>query len=327
MTSFLELGLVNADRSVMRMLPPEIAFRYHALPVATDGNFITVAMTDPEDQHASKVIQEIIDRPICFIHADPGLIDSQLQHLWPASAPHPRILTWFPKQAGHLEPFIEYLVELLDANLDRIDLPTDQPDSIKKLGVVINKSRPDLLLFQAHHPARVMRRILKETIDNNVSVLSSFLAVPPLPHWPIQKLLFILPDAKTRSDLAVGWTEKLAEPGKSQVTVLPVLPPVPLFLKSFLHHNLNGILTGNDQLGMKLRQIANRFKGKSIQGFYKLREGDPVTQIRNEVFTSQPDLIIMPSCLHPGCNTWLYEDLPGLLLKSISTPLLLTSEI
>ena len=52
MASFLELGLVKSYKSVMRLIPPEIAYRYHALPVATDGNMITVAMAVPEDSQA-----------------------------------------------------------------------------------------------------------------------------------------------------------------------------------------------------------------------------------------------------------------------------------
>ena len=124
----------------------------------------------------------------------------------------------------------------------------------------------------------------------------------------------------------MSWTEKLAGPGKIEVTVLPVLPPVPLCYGSFLHHNLDAILAGSDQMGIKMHQVANRFTGENIQGVYKLREGDPVTQIRDEIYTSQPDLIIMPSCLTQRCNTWLNADLPGMLFKTLTIPMLLTSE-
>lgn len=323
MATFLELGLLSADSSVMRLLPPDLAFRYHALPVATDGNHITVAMAEPEDQRASKAIQEVIDRPICFIHADPGLIDSQLHHLWPASAPHPRLLTWLSEESPQVNSFIKYLAGLLEADLDRA---AGKLGSIQELGGTISAHHPDLLIFQDSHPSRVMRRILKEITRDEAAQLSSFLVVSSKPFWPIKKLLLILPDSKTGSDLAVSWTEKIAGPGNIQVTILPVLPPVPLCYGSFLRHNLDAILTGNDQLGIKMRQIANRLTGEQIQGVYKLREGDPVTQIRDEITTSQPDLIIMPSCLHPECNTWLNADLPGMLFKTLTIPMLLTSE-
>lgn len=326
MTTFLEIGLLNADSSVMRLLPPEIAYRYQALPVAADGDYITVAMAEPEDQQASKAIQELIDHPICFIHADPGLIENQLHHLWPTSAPHPRLLSWFPEKDDLLESYTRYLAELMDAALEGSKLPANESGSLKELRGIIQEHQPDLLVFQASHPSRVMRSILRETSDREVPQPSSYLAVPPRPIWPIKKILLVLPDSTTGSDLAVGWTEKLARPGKIEVTVLPVLPPVPLCYGSFLHHNLDGILTGTDQLGVKMRQIANRFTGENIQGVYKLREGDPVTQIRDEIYASQPDLIIMPSCLKGGCKTWLNADLPSMLFKTLTTPMLLTSE-
>lgn len=326
MATFLEIGLINADSSVMRLLPPEIAYRYHALPVATDGDRITVAMAEPEDRQASQAIQEIINRPICFIHADPGLIDNQLHHLWPTSAPHPRVLAWFPNQDDSLVSFTSYLAGILDADLeDSISFPNES-GSFKALSGVIRERQPDLLVFQSSHPSSVMRRLLRETADQETPQLSSFLAVPPRPIWPIKKILLVLPDSKTRSDLAVGWTEKLAGPGKIEVTVLPVLPPVPLCYGSFLHHNLESILVGNDQLGIKMRQIGNRFKGENIQGVYKIRDGDPVTQIRDEIYASQPDLIIMPSRFHPGCKTWLNADLPSMLFKTLTTPMLFTTE-
>ena len=326
MATFLELGLINADSSVMRLLPPEIAFQYHALPVATDGNHITVAMAEPEDQQASKAIQAAIDRPICFIHADPGLIDRQLHHLWPVNTPHPLLLTWFPEGATLIDPFINNLADMLNADLDNIVLPPDESDSIKYLGGVISDRQPDLLIFRASQASRVLRRILKETMQKGVIRLSSFLAVPPSPVWPIRKLLFVLPDNKTRFDLAAGWTEKLAGPSNIQVTILPVLPPIPLCYGSFLRHNLNAILAGKDQLGLKMRQIADRLAGENIQGAYKLREGDPLTQIENEINASQPDLIIMPFCFHSGCKTWLNADLPRMLFKTLNIPMLFTSE-
>ena len=326
MATFLEFNLANADSSVMRLLPPEIAYRYRALPVATDGNTITVAMAEPNDLLASQAIQAVINRPICFIHADSGLIDIQLHHLWPTSAPHPRLLTWFPERSTPSEQFIGYLSGLLGAKTDAVDLPIDQPASIKSLGAVISERHADLLVFQPPHPSRLMRQIRKETTYNKVCDQFSFLVLPARPIWPLKNILLILPDSKIKSDLAVSWTEKIAQPAKGKVTVMPLLPNVPLMYGSFLQHSIDEILAGNDQLGGKLRQIADRFTGMGIQGVYKLRDGDPEIQIRDEIVSSQTDMIIIPSCYRSGCPTWLNADLQGMLLKTLTIPMLLTYE-
>ena len=254
------------------------------------------------------------------------MIDSQLDHLWLDSAYHPRLVTCIPERSAPIDSYLRYLAELLDANLDGIGLPMDQADSIKTMAAIISEHRPDLLVLQAQHPSRIIRSILKETTHNKVTDLSSFLVLPSRPIFPIKKILLILPDSKIRFELATGWTEKLSKPAEAQVTVLPVLPCVPLIYGSFLQHDLDAILAGNDQLGKKLRQIANRFTSENIKGVYKLRDGNPGTQIREEIVTSQPDLIIMPSCVHPGCNRWLNEDLPASLFKTLPVPMLLTSE-
>lgn len=325
MATYLELGLVNADSSLMRLLPPQIAYRYHALPVGTDGKHIAVAMAEPDDPQASQAIQEVIGRPLCLIHADRALIDRQLHHLWPGSAPQTRLLTWFPERSAALELFSGYLSEQLGAVHEAINMPADSPDPINTLKAAISDHRPDLLVFQARHPSRVMRQILKPGTHNKITRLSSFLALPARPIWPLKNILLILPDSKIKLDLAVSWTEKIAQPTKSKVTVLPVLPNIPLMYGSFLYHSIDAILAGNDQLGGKLRQIAVRFTGMGIQGVYKLRYGDPEMQIKDEIVSSQADMIIMPSCLRPGCNSWLNADLPGNLIKSLTIPMLLTS--
>jgi hypothetical protein len=102
-----------------------------------------------------------------------------------------------------------------------------------------------------------------------------------------------------------------------------VLPPIPQWYGSFLRHDLEDVLTGNDPLGIKLRAISRQFNENDIIGVYKLREGEALSQVREEIFSSHPDLIIIPELRHkPDC--WMAEDLGSMLFKSISTPLLLT---
>ncbi|MGB2964542.1 MAG: hypothetical protein WBB69_11220 [Anaerolineales bacterium] len=41
---FLHLDFIKIDHQLMRQLPPEVAYRYQALPIATDGRQITIAI-------------------------------------------------------------------------------------------------------------------------------------------------------------------------------------------------------------------------------------------------------------------------------------------
>ncbi len=59
-----------------------IALRYHALPVATDGNQITIAMASPEDIAAANAVASAVNLPIYLVQADQKKIDQWLSKIW-----------------------------------------------------------------------------------------------------------------------------------------------------------------------------------------------------------------------------------------------------
>ena len=52
-TAYLTLDELTADRELARRLPPDLAWRYHALPLAEDNGRVTVAMADPDDDRGA----------------------------------------------------------------------------------------------------------------------------------------------------------------------------------------------------------------------------------------------------------------------------------
>ena len=56
----LSLSHLQANPQVAHMLPSELAYRYHALPVAMDGERLTVAMAHPEDEMACQALQAVL---------------------------------------------------------------------------------------------------------------------------------------------------------------------------------------------------------------------------------------------------------------------------
>jgi hypothetical protein len=321
MQNILQLGLFDRNISVMRLLPPEIAFRFHALPIATDGQSITVAMASPDDPQALAAIQAVIDVPMCVIQADGQEIDQQLAQLWSPLQGRPRLLAWVAGDESQTHmAFCSYLAELLSADLEFLDLPGTN-SSLEDVAHSILDDQPDLFLYSSCQPAQMTKRLICKTARKAQAL--SYLIVPPQPIWPITKILLVLPDCGQGADLAITWAGKLAQGNHIQVTVLPVLPPIPQWYGSFLRHDLEDVLTGNDPLGIKLRAISRQFNENDVIGVYKLREGEALSQVREEIFSSHPDLIIIPELRHkPDC--WMAEDLGSMLFKSISTPLLLT---
>lgn len=321
----LKFDSLEWNSSVMRMLPPEIAFRYHALPIATDGQQVTVAVAPSDNQQALNAIRQVIDAPVCFIQADPLEIDLMLSQLWPSASPPLRLLAWTTGQ----EPasFLEYthnLARFLNMDLEQTSIPY-HGNSLQDLTAEVQRSSPDLFLFSSCHPSRTLSRLVSSL--STVGRELSYLKVPLEPVWPIFRILLVLDEMNVETDRAILWASRLACNDQIQVTVLPILPPLPLFYGGFLKHNLEDILTGSDPLGQKLQEISRHFQDNHVLGVYKFRDGDPISQIREEIFASDPDLLIFPSRFRKGMKNWLAEGLGSMLFKSSSKPLLMTIDI
>ena len=308
------------------MLPREIAYRYHALPVATDGKKVTVAMAAPDDQVASCAIQSILDSPVCLIQADEEDINHHLDQVWPQNPTVMKFLFW-PLTAESNRSFniAKGIARSLLANLVRIDCPGNGQDSIIGLRKAIHQEKPDLLIVEANHPSRLCRELSSRKEKKGVALLPDLLILPSDPNLPINKLLLVLPDSGSGSDKAASWVIRFSESSMVDVTILPILPPVPLCYGSFLQHNLASLLAGSDTLGLNMRSITNQFSRENISANFKLREGNPFNQVRDEISLSDPDLIILPSSPHKGREFLFGTDLAGMLFKSISKPILITN--
>ncbi len=320
MDTVLQSGFYGQNMTVMRLLPPEIAFRYHALPIATDGRSVTVALAASSDQQALEAIQQVLDTPVCFVQADRFEIDRRLSQLWLPKSSQTQLLAWI---SGH-EPdsfsmYAKDLAGLLDAELELIRIPLNHT-CLQNLTANIQFFKPDLFLYSSCHPSRIIKSLMN-SISSEIPEFTC-LKVPTVSPWPISRILLVLPELEGGTDLAISWAGRLAWSTQALVTVLPVLPPLPLFYGSFLRHNLEEILTGNDPLGRRLQEISSQFREKEIIGIYRLRDGDPLYQVREEVLASDPDLIVIPAHLGKGKINWMTEDLGSILFKSSLKPLL-----
>jgi len=327
---YLQLDCIHTDQNLMKLLPSEIAYRYHALPVASDGNQITVAMASPEDLTASIAVSSAIGAPICLVKADPKEIYQRLDELWQQNPePKLRILHWSPTSttAVALDPFTQSLVELLDADLIQVGIPWKGVKSFKDLISVTDQIRPDLTILQSNNPSNLKRILLNKTIHKHIGRLPAVLIIPQTPRWPLEKILLVLPDGDSEDKSAIHWTIQIARSGQSAVTVLPLLPPVPIFYGSFIQYSTKALLTADDPMGQKMRVIGERFKADAINGSFKLRDGEPLDQLSCELLATNPDLVIFASTPHSCLRRWMTGDLFAPLMERTNRPLLISNNI
>lgn len=188
------------------------------------------------------------------------------------------------------------------------------------------QEEPDLLIFEADHPSKLCRELSGWKENDLETGHPDLLILPPEPTLPIKKLLVVLPDNGSGCEKAGSWIIRLSQSRRIDVTILPVLPPIPLCYGTFLRHNLAALLAGSDDLGKNLRLLSSRISRENVTANYKLREGEAINQIRNEISTLDPDLIIMPSGPQQGWASWFCSDLAGVLFKWMTKPILILNQ-
>ncbi|MBC8497122.1 MAG: hypothetical protein ISS57_07705 [Anaerolineales bacterium] len=322
---YLRLDRIKTDPQLMRLLPPEVALHYHALPVATDGSRITIAMASPEDLAASAAVSSAINAPICLVQADPKEIDQRLAEIWLQNpTPRLRLLLWSPTMtaAVRLQPYAQALAKLLDADLEQADFPWQGVQSFAELNHAADQVRADLIISQAPSSSLLKQVLLDSATQKLIDRLPASVIIAHNPRWPLAKILLALPDGDAANDPAIDWAVQLARSSHARVTVLPLL-----MYGTFIQHSLQVLLEANDPMGQKMRGIARRFTEDEIKGAFKLRDGVPQDQLRQEILASDPDLVIIAAEPQDCLWCWIAGELVSPLLAWANRPVLISKNV
>jgi len=325
--AYLHLDCINVDPQVMRLLPAEVAHHYHALPIATDGNRITVAMVSPEDTIASAAVSSAVNAPVCFVQADRKEIDQRLAEIWPQNTkPRLRLLVWIPTVEIDpiLLPYVQALADLLNADIKQVSITWR---GAKTFDLVISEAahfHPDLVIFYIPTPPLMKQLIIDFALNRLIDQLSASILVVKSTRWPLQRILLAIRDGNDPDESAVDWVTRLAHSSHAAVTVLPLIPPVPKMYGSLIRYNPSSLLTSNDPLGKKMRRIAQRLTIEEVEGIFKIRDGPPLEQLRNEVIDGNTDLVVLEAEPQNYLWRWLFGELVNNLYVWLDRPLLIT---
>jgi hypothetical protein len=85
---FIDLSRTNIDPDIARLLPPAVAWRYLAVPIAERDDRIVVAIADSANEQVLEDIAVVLDRELRPVVATPSdIIHAIREHLGPADAP------------------------------------------------------------------------------------------------------------------------------------------------------------------------------------------------------------------------------------------------
>lgn len=293
----LSLDELRADPNLARLLPPEVAYRFHALPVAEQGGRITVVMADPEDGEALSAIASLLGCEPCVVQGDRETIDASLARIWGRALPDALKLlmcTDGRPPAGSLGAYARSLGQLLHAEVEH----TSCGGGLETLAGQPGEPVADLLLIgEAGSPA--IRSWL--AAGDSRRRLPAALLVAHRPRWPLARILLIV-RAEESDDAAADWVLRLAVPAGSAVSVLAVVPPLatlhggrrPTTMeRAWNRQGLPALLSTGTPLGHELQRVVRQLEEQGIRSSLRLRQGPPEWQIRRELADEDHDLVVM----------------------------------
>ena len=307
-TAYLAHDQLAIEPELARRLPFDLAWRYHALPLAEDRGRVTVAMANPDDAQARDAVLAALGPESCVVRGDPLTIDAQLAEVW-GDAARRRLklqVCAFPDPLpDELWNYAQALGALLGAHLGRMTTAGEVNALTKEAG----RADCDLVIFgKGSHP--LIRRLLSRSIAEGA--LSSQQSDVPFavlaaqePRWPLERILLVL-CGESADNVAVDWALRLACPSTAAVTVLAVVPPVPAMYHglSRMEQTLRSLLTTDTALGCQMHQVARRLVESKVDGTLRLRQGAPDQQICREMVEGDHDLVVLAT---KPCRWWLRQ--------------------
>lgn len=326
----LQLNKLTTRLGLAQLLPPEVAFRYHALPVAEQDGCITVAMANPDDSEAREVIATALGTAAFMVGGDSEAIDTLLAEIWPELSPATSHLLVYnnpldcdesAEPVDQVWDFAVALSDLLESRHSYFDpgAPlSDSEQAIRALLAEVARIGCNLVIIPAtvHSPFRwltfgsIERRIV-ETIPTSVLVVRK-------PRWPLKKVLLVARCEET-DEAGARWAIRLARASGAHVTILPIMPPLPALYQV----GLEELLTPNTVSGSQLRQLARQMEQWDIASTLCVRQGDPDWQIREEATENDYDLIVISAERSGRLQRLLLGELVGPLLSWLDRPVLI----
>lgn len=326
-TAYLTLDDLTADPALVRRLPPDLAWRCHALPLAEDNGRVTVVMADPDDIEAREAVVAALGPRVCVVKGSALAIDAQLTEIWGNNG-HSRLklkVCAMPDPLpGELWDYAQALGVSLGARLGCLST-VEEVDALTKEG---GRAHCDLAIF-GKHCQPLIRALLSHSVADDGQARQQravpfAVLVAQRPRWPLERILLVLCGGSADSG-TVDWALRLAQPGSAIVTALAVVPPVPAMYRGLSRMELGvaELLATDTPLGRQMHQVARRLAECQVDSILRLRQGAPDQQIYREVVEGDYDLIVMAT---KPCRWWLRQlkgDTICSLLSWVDRPLLL----
>jgi nucleotide-binding universal stress UspA family protein len=333
---YLEYKNITYNPCLAKRLPPEVAFRFHALPVAEENNKITVAMANPENEEAKVGVLKALGKTAHVVRADSREIDYILSELWPEYHQHLcSLVVWEYSQdlngegESNIEDncVIEYatdLGQLIKADVKHFKKTAVTKENIDSLNREISRRGYELIVAGSEQQAKRYRNFFDVDGNKVARLLTTSVLLVRQPRWPIHQILLI-PLFNENDDIAANWIIRLARPCGAFVTVLSIFPNIPVAYRvgSQMQLGLDSILASNTTSGIWLRNFSKRLDQWNISGEICIRQGEPGWLIQQEIERNDFDVVVISAEVGSRLTQWLFGGFVGSLLRWVDRPVLI----
>ena len=268
MFPFLSLEEVDLDIDLARHLPRRLAYYHLALPIAQEGEGITVAMVHPENQKVVSVLEGALDAKVIPVRSFAETIRQQLDRVWQVQHGSDilRVTYWAESDAA-LERSAWYIDHLIAA-LER------EAQIERSVSSEFSTNADLVIAADAEIPESLFRTPASLLILNN-------------PTQPPKAILHVLrghmPDYRV-----LDWLVPLAKRNSAEVTLLMGVDGSE---RKPLVSDLGNILMAQDKRQAHIAECRRTLSEMGIAGRLKIRQQTLLSAIQDELAERPYDLV------------------------------------
>ncbi len=289
---YLSLEQITIDQELARTLPRHLAFYYLALPLARDGEQLTLIMAHPENRAAVAMIEAALHTDIVPVKGSSAEIRTALNRVW-VNEVNPkltRILCWGSSsdQAALVVSMTQIIARALLAQTVCLDA---HECSLETLLSIAREEQYGLTIID-EPSGDDLSQVLSQSSTSLLLVRGAYFA--------LRHILVVL-RGHSPDDHVLDWIIPLAMATQARVTLLTISPSIAHgspSLRSGTSGRLATLLTPDSEPGQHIMSCAHRLTEAGIKGQLKLHEGIPEQTIAQEVAVTGYDLITLAAEAH-----------------------------
>ncbi|GAB4453429.1 MAG: hypothetical protein Kow00120_23390 [Anaerolineae bacterium] len=283
---FLSLNNIAIDPALARQLPRRLAYYYLALPLARDGEEITVVMAHPDNPAAVAVLEAVLGGRVVVVQGAAPEVRAALDRLWSGETDLTtrRVLSWAssPERAAFVASVADRVACALSAQTFTLDASRVSPET------ALTVARED------QYTLAVIDTPQSDALTHALHKASTPVLLVRGAHLGMCRILLTL-RGHSSDESVLDWGILLSRAGQAQTTLLAVAPSPARGSRRGVRpaHGLATLLSTDDEPGEHIAACARRLVEAGAQGALKLREGVPEEQIAVEASQGEYDLVII----------------------------------